>query len=99
MTAFEIFDPTFEGLQTGIIRATKAQSVIAQNIANANNPDYEAQEFDAVLNKAVKRANKKVIIEEEMDALSKNSIKHSAYVKLLASKINVIRTVVTQGRK
>jgi len=97
--AFEIFDPTFEGLQGGINRATKVQSVIAQNIANANNPDYEAVEFNQELNKAVKRSNKKIVIEEEMTALSQNAIKYSAYVKLLASKINVIRTVVTQGKR
>ena len=95
----EIFDDTFVRLQESIDRATKKQAVIAQNIANINNPSYEPLEFDDALNKAVKRADKKIIIEEEMAALSKNSIEHSAYVKLLASKISVIRTVVTQGRK
>ena len=95
----EIFDDTFVRLQESIDRATKKQAVIAQNIANLNNPNYEPLEFDDVLNKAVKRADKKLVLEEEMAALSKNSIEHSAYVKLLASKISVIRTVVTQGRK
>ena len=95
----EIFDETFINLQQGINRATKVQTVIAQNIANANNPDYEPMDFDAALNKAVKRADKKIVIEDEMAALSKNSIEHSAFVKLLASKISVIRTVATQGRR
>lgn len=95
----EIFDDAFITLHYGINRATKIQAVIAQNIANANNPDYIPLEFDEVLNKAVKRADKSIIIEEEMAALSKNAIEHSAYVKLLASKINVLRTVATQGRR
>ncbi len=94
-----IFDPTFDNLEMAIERAVKKQAVIAQNIANANNPAYEALEFDEVLDKAVKRANKTVILEEEMAAISKNSIDHSAYVKLLTSKISVMRTVATQGRR
>jgi len=94
-----IFDPTVDVLQGGIERAAKKQAIIAQNIANANNPNYIPMDFDEVLNKAVKRTNKSIVIEEEMASLSKNSIEHSAYIKLLASKISVIRTVVTQGRK
>jgi flagellar basal body rod protein FlgB len=95
----EIFDSTIDNLQQGIERATKKQAVIAQNIANINNPGYEALEFDEVLNKAVKRANKEVVLEDEMARLSRNSITYSAYVKLLESKMSVLRSVVTQGRK
>jgi len=96
----EIFDDSYVNLQKAIDRAAKKQAIIAQNIANANNPDYAALKFDEVLNKAVTRADKKnIVIEEEMADLSKNSIEHSAYVKLLASKISVLRSVVTQGRK
>ena len=95
----EMYDSTFIGLQESIGKATKKQAVIAQNIANINNPNYEALEFDEALDKAVKRENKKVVLEEEMAALSQNSIRHSAYIKLLASKINIIHTVITQGRK
>ncbi len=95
----EIFDSTIDNLQQGIERATKKQAVIAQNIANINNPGYEALEFDEVLNKAVKRANKEVVLEDEMARLSRNSITYSAYVKLLESKMSILRSVVTQGRK
>jgi flagellar basal body rod protein FlgB len=97
--AMEIVDGTYLNLERAIEKATKKQAVIAQNIANINNPNYEALEFDEVLDKAVKRADKKVILEEEMAALSRNSIEHSAYIKLLASKVNVMHSVVTQGRK
>jgi flagellar basal body rod protein FlgB len=99
ITGIEIFDGTIGNLQQGIEKATKKQAVIAQNIANINNPGYEALEFDEVLNKAVKRANNKVVLEEELATLSRNSMEHSAYVKLLASKMNVLHSVVTQGRR
>ena len=98
--AFEVFDVTFQKLEGGIEKTTKIQSIISHNIANANNPEFEPLEFDEVLNKAVKRADrKKVVLEEEMADLSKNSLRHSAYIKLLASKINVMKTVATMGRK
>ncbi len=95
----QLFDDTFNHLNDALDQSTKIQAVIAQNIANAKTPGYEALEFDKVLNKAVKRANKNVVFEEEMDSLSRNAIEHAAYVKLIAEKIAVIRTVVTQGRK
>ena len=95
----EIVDDTFIRLEQAIEKASKKQAVISQNIANINNPDYVPLEFDEVLNQAVKRADKKLVLEEEMAALSRNSIAHSAYIKLLASKLNVMHTVVTEGKK
>jgi flagellar basal-body rod protein FlgB len=94
----EIFDSTFVDLQDAISKATKRQAVIAQNIANLKTPNYEAMEFDEVLNKAVKRADKKVVIEEEMAALAKNSNENAAYVKLLTAKLSALHFVVTQGK-
>lgn len=97
--AFEIFDSTYVNLQSGIERAVKKQAVITQNIANINNPNYEPLEFDEVLNKAVKRADKHMVLENELAALSQNTADNAAYVKLLTAKLGVLRTVVTQGRK
>jgi flagellar basal-body rod protein FlgB len=96
--AMEIFDSTFMKLQEGISKATKRQSVISQNIANLNNPDYQALEFNDVLNKAVKRVNSKVVLEEEMADLAKNSEQNAAYVKLLTAKLSALHFVVTQGK-
>ena len=96
--AMDIFDNTFMKLQDGISKATKRQAVISQNIANLNNPDYQALEFNDVLNKAVKRANGKVVLEEEMAALAKNTDENAAYVKLLTSKLSALHFVVTQGK-
>lgn len=96
----KIFDETFGNLERAMEIATKKQAVIAHNIANAKTPGYEALTFDEELMRAVKRLDKKqVVLEEELAALTENSIKYSAYVKLLSSKINVLRTIATQGRR
>jgi len=95
-----MFDQTFLNLEKTMKVSSARQSVIAHNLANANTPGYEPMDFDAELGKAVKRQDKKrVIIEEEMAALTDNSIKYSSYVKLLTSKMNILRTIATQGRK
>jgi len=95
-----LFDETFRNLERAMEIATKKQAVIAHNIANAKTPGYEALTFDEELMRAVKRLDKKqVVLEEELAALTENSVKYSAYVKLLSSKINVLRTIATQGRR
>ena len=96
----EIFDPAFNTLTHAMEIATKRQAVISHNIANAKTPGYEALTFDEQLMQAVKRLDKKqVVLEEELAALTDNSVKYSAYVKLMTSKLSVLRNVVTQGKK
>jgi flagellar basal body rod protein FlgB len=100
MGSLEIYGQTFDALEQAMKVAAMKQAVIAQNIANAKTPGYEALTFDEQLNRAVKRQDKKnVTIEEEMAALAENSGKYSAYVKLLTSKIGVLRTIATQGKR
>ncbi len=95
-----IFDPAMSSLEKGIKNAVKAQEVIAQNIANANTPNYYAKKFDEVLEKEVQRRDVPgVNLEEEMADQAKNSGKHAAYIKLLLSKLSILRTIITQGRK
>jgi len=95
-----IFDPTFSNLEGAMRVASAKQAVIAHNLANAQTPDYEPLEFSEELNRAIKRKDrKKVVIEEEMAALSENSVRYSSYVKLLSQKIGILRTIVTQGRR
>ncbi|MBU0572989.1 MAG: flagellar basal body protein [Candidatus Margulisbacteria bacterium] len=80
--------------------AVERQAVIAQNIANANTPGYEPLEFDEVLQKAVKRRDQEnVSIEKEMALLADNSVKYSSYAKLMSSKVNLMKTIISQGRK
>ena len=96
----EIYDSTFGSLERAMKVAAMKEAVIAQNIANAKTPGYEAMIFDEELNKAVKRQDKKdVVLEDEMAALAENSGKYSAYVKLMTSKIGVLRSIATQGKR
>jgi flagellar basal body rod protein FlgB len=95
-----IFDPSIGNLEQALKSSAARQAVISHNLANANTPGYEALEFDEELGRAIARQDKKkVIIEEEMAALSDNSVRYSSYVKLLSTKLNIIRTIATQGRK
>ncbi len=95
-----MFDNTISNLEGGLRKSAAKQAVTAQNISNAETPGYAPLDFDEELGKAVKRqGNKKVILEEEMSNLSQNSVRYSAYVKLLTQKFNILRSVVTQGRK
>lgn len=95
-----LFDPTFGNLERAMEIATRRQEVITHNIANADTPGYEALTFDEQLMQAVKRLDKKdVVLEEELAALTDNSVKYSAYVKMLSNKFSVLRSIVTQGRK
>lgn len=96
----EVFDVTFTNLERAMEVATRWQEVITQNIANAKTPGYEALTFDEELMQAVRRLNRKeVVLEDELAALTDNSIKYSSYVKLLSSRINIMRTIATQGRR
>lgn len=95
-----IFDRSFEDLERAIQVSAKKQAIIAHNISNANTPGYEAKEFDEILGRAVVRQNnKKVVLEEEMDRLSQNSLAYSSYVKLLSSKLGILRSIATQGKR
>ncbi|MFA6169545.1 MAG: hypothetical protein WCW67_02290 [Candidatus Margulisiibacteriota bacterium] len=96
----EVFDPTFGQMERSMAIATKRQAVITQNVANAKTPGFEALEFDEQLMKAVKRQDKKeVVLEDELAALTKNSVEYSSYVKLMTSKLNILKTIASQGRR
>lgn len=94
-----LFDESFSALDRAMQIATQRQAVIAHNIANADTPNYIPLEFDEVLQKAIQRKEKKVNLELEMAALADNSTKYSAYTKLMTSKIGILRSIITQGRK
>jgi flagellar basal body rod protein FlgB len=96
----EVFDARFRNLERSMEIATRWQEVITHNISNAKTPGYEPLTFDEQLMRAVKRLDRKnVVLEEELAALTENSIKYSAYVKLLSSRINTLRTIAAQGRR
>lgn len=100
MFSMEIFDAQFSNLERAMEIATRRQEVITHNIANAKTPGYEALTFDEQLMRAEKRLDRKnVVLEEELAALTENSIKYSSFVKMMSTKMNVLRTIATQGRR
>lgn len=95
-----LFDQSFDKLEKAMEIVAQRQAVIAHNISNANTPGYMALDFDEELMQAVERLdNKKVNLEEELAKLTDNSVKYSSYVKLLSAKINILKTIATQGRR
>ena len=95
-----VFGPSFKTLEDGIARHMKIQEVISQNVANAGTPGYRALVFDDVLDKAVERSNTpQVNLDDEMADLVKNRAAYTTMIRLLTSKINILRTVATQGRR
>ncbi|OGC11418.1 hypothetical protein A3K48_02765 [candidate division WOR-1 bacterium RIFOXYA12_FULL_52_29] len=96
----EVFDHALNQLERSMTISTKRQAIIAQNIANVKTPGYEAMEFDEQLMKAVKRREKKdIILEDELSDLTDNSVKYSSYVRLMSSKIAILKSIASQGRK
>ncbi len=94
-----MFDYAHLSLEEGMRKAAEKQAIYSHNLANANTPGFQPMDFDEELGKAVKRVEKKVIIEEEMAKLSENSNRYSAYVKLMSQKMNILKNIVSQGRK
>lgn len=95
-----MFDESFDNLEKAARIATGRQAAISQNIANAKTPGYIPLEFNEELMKAEKRLDRKqVVLEDELAALTENSIKYSSLVKLMTSKLGVLRTIATQGRR
>ena len=95
-----VFDPEINKLESAMERSAKVQEIISHNIANASTPGFRAMEFDEVLNQAVERQNNpQVNLEQELANLSQNGIAYSAYSKLLIAKLNILRTIATQGRR
>ncbi|MBI5399134.1 hypothetical protein HZB07_00760 [Candidatus Saganbacteria bacterium] len=95
-----LFDAQFADLERSMTIAAKRQETISHNIANAKTPGYQPLVFDEELMRAVKRQDQKqVVLEDELASLTENSMKYSAYVKLLSSKISILKAIATQGRR
>lgn len=96
----ELFDASFDKLEKAMAVATKRQEIISHNIANANTPGYKPLRFDEELMQAVERADRpKVVLEDELAALTDNSVKYSSYVKLMSSRLSILKTIASQGKR
>ena len=81
----------------------KRQNAAAYNIANASTPDFKPIRFQDEINDAVRLyGNAKMLesvnVDDEMVKSTKVRLKHSAYVRLLSTKIGITKKVVTLGR-
>src|SRR3989339_1111459 len=95
-----VFYHSFDDLEKALRLSAKRQAVISQNIANANTPGYKAMDFDEALDRAVERqGEKKVVMEKEMVALADNSVRYSAYLKMISNKLGILKTIASQGRR
>lgn len=95
-----MFDEGYAALEKAMKRSSEIQAVHAHNIANISTPGYEPMEFNEELGRAEKKLDgKKINVEEEMAKLSENTVKYSAYIKLLSQKINTLKSIASQGRK
>lgn len=95
-----IFDAQYSKIEKAMEIAARMQEVISHNIANAKTPGYVPLTFDEQLMQAKKRLDRKeLVLEEELAALTQNSVKYSAYAKILSSKLNILRNIATQGRR
>lgn len=95
-----VFDSQFNDVERSMEIATRWQEVITHNIANAKTPGYEPLTFNEELMQAEKRQDRKrVILEEELAALTDNSLRYSTLVKIFSAKIGILRSIATQGKR
>lgn len=98
-----LFDDTAVMLQSAIYDMNERQRAAAYNIANASTPGFRPIRFpdeiaesirlygtDAILNE--------VNIDDEMVKSTKIRLRHSAYIKLLSTKMDITKKVITMGK-
>ncbi len=79
------------------------QKAAAYNIANATTPGFKPIRFQDEVQEAIRLYGSPemlnaVNIDDEMVKSTKVRLKHSAYVRLLSTKIGITKKVVTLGK-
>ena len=98
-----LFDQTSVKLERAIYEMNKRQKATAYNIANATTPDFKPVRFPDEVEEAKRmygssRMLESVNIDDEMVKSTKIRLLHSAYVRLLTTKIGITKKVVTLGK-
>ena len=98
-----LFDNTAGLLENAIYEMNHRQNAAAYNIANASTPGFKPIRFEDEIQEAVRLyGNSKMLnvvnIDDEMVKSTKIRLKHSAYVRLLSTKIGITKKVVTLGK-
>ena len=98
-----LFDDTSVRLEKAIYEMNDRQNAAAYNIANASTPGFKPIRYQDEIEEAVRLyGNSKMLnvvnIDDEMVKSTKVRLKHSAYVRLLSTKIGITKKVVTLGK-
>ena len=98
-----LFDDTSVRLENAIYEMNDRQNAAAYNIANASTPGFKPIRYEDEIQEAVRLyGNSKMLnivnIDDEMVRSTKIRLKHSAYVRLLSTKIGITKKVVTLGK-
>ncbi len=94
-----VYDKPMQGLASAIKIATRKQAIYSYNISNASTPGFRPIRFEDELEDAeTKIENQEFNIEEEMARMNENRLQHSALVRILYTKAQLMRKVVTLGK-
>mgnify|MGYP002000934323 CR=1 FL=1 len=98
-----LFDDTSVRLEKAIYEMNHRQNAAAYNIANASTPGFKPIRFEDEIEQAVRlygsaKMLNVVNVDDEMVKSTKIRLKHSAYVRLLSTKIGITKKVVTLGK-
>ena len=98
-----LFDQTAVNLENAIYEMNDRQNAAAYNIANASTPGFRPIRYEDEVKEAIRlygdtKMLDSVNIDDEMVKSTKVRLKHSAYVRLLSTKIGITKKVVTLGK-
>jgi flagellar basal body rod protein FlgB len=98
-----LFDDTSVRLENAIYEMNDRQNAAAYNIANASTPGFRPIRYEDEVQDALRlygdtKMLEAVNIDDEMVKSTKVRLKHSAYVRLLSTKIGITKKVVTLGK-
>lgn len=98
-----LFDDTSVRLEKAVYEMNNRQNAVAYNIANASTPGFKPIRFEDEIQQAIRLyGNAKMLnvvnVDDEMVKSTKIRLKHSAYVRLLSTKIGITKKVVTLGK-
>ena len=98
-----LFDDTSVRLEAAIYEMNKRQNAAVYNIANASTPGFKPIRFQDEVDEAIRLYGdasmlNDVNVDDEMVKSTKVRLKHSAYIRLLSTKIGITKKVVTLGK-
>ena len=99
-----LFDDTLNRLKVAIMAASGKQSLYAYNIANAATPEFEPilppdeqAELDRLMPPG--ESNRQVMNEFILSKMTENRLRYTGYINLQKKKFEVLRQVVTLGKR